>query len=446
MRIAKAVHDGNWRKARCLQRLLTRSFYAKLLAVKRVTSNKGKRTPGVDKVLWTTDRMKFDAALSLGNKGYNPKPLRRVYIEKKNGKLRPLGIPTMRDRAMQALHAMALEPIAETTADPNSYGFRPYRSTRDAIGQCFCSLAKKYSPIWVLEADIKGCFDNISHEWLIANIPMNKQILSKWLKAGFIDKGIFNKTSGGTPQGGIISPLLANMTLDGLEREVKSVANTKSKINVIRYADDFIVTGKSRELLEEWVMPAITTFLKKRGLLLSPEKTKIVTISEGFDFLGQNIRKYKNKLIIQPSKSSRKSLLVKINAIMKSNRGNNLCKLLGTLNPVIRGWSNYHRHVCSGSVFANVDYHIFQNVLRWARRGNGKSYKWFMERHYQKFDGQKRIVSRPKDTSKPVVLYYARDVKIVRYIKVKAVSNPFLHQWASYFAMRGIASNTGSIR
>ncbi|MGE4341388.1 MAG: reverse transcriptase N-terminal domain-containing protein, partial [Pigmentiphaga sp.] len=217
MRIAKAVREGRWGRVKALQRLLTTSFSGKALAVKRVTENRGKSTPGVDRIIWDTPGKKVRGMSSLKRRGYRPQPLRRVYIPKANGKLRPLGIPTMKDRAMQALPLLALLPIAETTADPNSYGFRPYRAARDAVGQCFTVLAQRGSAEWVLDADISGCFDEISKDWLIANIPMDKAILRKWLDSGYMQDGAWHATQAGTPQGGIISPTLANMALDGLE-------------------------------------------------------------------------------------------------------------------------------------------------------------------------------------------------------------------------------------
>lgn len=222
VRIAKATKQQQWRRVKALQRMLVRSFAAKCLAVKRVTENRGKRTAGVDGELWSTPESKWRAVFRLTRKGYKPKPLKRVYIPKANGKRRPLGIPTMFDRAMQALYLLALEPVSETTADRNSYGFRPMRSTADAIEQCFVNLSRKHSAKWVLEGDIKGCFDNISHDWLLSNIPLDKKVLGKWLKSGFMESGKLNSTDAGTPQGGIISPVLANMALDGLEAVLES--------------------------------------------------------------------------------------------------------------------------------------------------------------------------------------------------------------------------------
>ncbi|WP_269765130.1 reverse transcriptase domain-containing protein, partial [Burkholderia ubonensis] len=208
--------------------------------------------------------------------------------------------------------------IAETTADPNSYGFRPKRSTADAVEQCFNALAKRNSAQWVLEGDIRGCFDNISHDWLLANIPMDEAVLRKWLQAGFMDKGVLFPTEAGTPQGGIASPVLANMALDGLEDAVRSAlgssktARQPAKAHVVRYADDFIVTGANQELLEQRVKPAIEVFLSARGLQLAPEKTLVTHIARGFDFLGQNVRKYGDKLLIKPARKSVQALLNKV--------------------------------------------------------------------------------------------------------------------------------------
>jgi RNA-directed DNA polymerase len=245
-RIVQATRAGRWGKVKALQRLLTHSFSGKALAVRRVTENQGKKTAGVDHVLWRTPRAKLKAIGSLRHQGYKPLPLRRVYIPKANGKLRPLGIPCMRCRAMQALHLQALAPVAETLADAHSYGFRPERSTSDAVEQCFSVLSKGTSPTWVLEGDIKGCYDHISHPWLLAHIPMDATILEKWLRAGFIENRNWFPTEEGTPQGGIVSPTLANMTLDGLEplldqrfpKKKVDGRGQRPKVHLVRYADD----------------------------------------------------------------------------------------------------------------------------------------------------------------------------------------------------------------
>ena len=302
-RITKAAQAGNWRRVKALQRWLTHSFSAKALAVKRVTENQGKRTAGVDQKLWDTPTQKFAAIAQLKKRGYRPLPLRRVYIPKSNGKLRPLGIPTMRDRAMQALHLFALDPILETLSDPNSYGFRKNRSTADAMSQIFLQTCRKVSAEWILDADIEGFFDNINHDWMVNHVCMDKDILRKWLKSGVVDREQLMATTAGTPQGGIISPALANWTLNGLETELMAHLGaaygvskvSKLKVGIVRYADDFIVTGASKELLETVITPWLVDFLAARGLKLSATKTKVVHIDEGFDFLGWNFRKYSGK-------------------------------------------------------------------------------------------------------------------------------------------------------
>lgn len=288
-RIAQATQQGKWNRVKALQHLLTHSLSGKALAVRRVTENTGKRTAGVDGLTWNTPEQKASAIRTMRQREYHPQPLRRVYIPKSNGKQRPLGIPTMRDRAMQALYLLALAPIAEVTADPNSYGFRTARSTADAIEACFIALCRNNRAQWILEGDIRACFDQISHEWLEAHIPLDKAILRKWLKAGYLEDRRFHVTEEGTPQGGIISPVLANMALDGLERLLAShysktsKAGKKAKVNFVRYADDFIVTGSSQELLEQEVKPLVEQFMRERGLELSPEKTVITHIEQGFD-------------------------------------------------------------------------------------------------------------------------------------------------------------------
>ncbi|NMM04621.1 group II intron reverse transcriptase/maturase, partial [Paraburkholderia sp. RP-4-7] len=373
-RIAQATKEGRWGKVSALQRLLTRSHSGKMLAVKRVTENRGKRTPGVDGKTWPTPAAKWKGVEAMQHRSYQALPLRRIYIPKSNGKKRPLGIPRMLCRSMQALWKLALEPIAESLADPNSYGFRPKRSTADAIECCFTTLAKRKSPEWVLEGDIRGCFDNFSHDWILKHIPMDKAILRRWLKAGFIDKGTLFATEAGTPQGGIISPVIANMTLDGLEAAVDASvgptqrARRRFKVNVNRYADDFVVTGVSKEILEQNVLPAVRQFLAVRGLELSEEKTRVTHIADGFDFLGQNVRKYGGKLLIKPANKSVKALMEKVREIVRQHRSATQTNLILQLNPVIRGWAMYHRHVVSKSHFTSVDAHIWQLLWKWAMR------------------------------------------------------------------------------
>jgi RNA-directed DNA polymerase len=270
-RIVKAKKEGKRGKVKALQRLLTHSFSGKAVAVRRVTENDGSDTPGVDQVIWDTPEKKAQAIVTLKQRGYRPQPLRRVYIPKRNGKKRPLGIPCMQCRAMQALYVLALDPIAETTADHQSYGFRKQRAPADAMERCFLLFSRKTSPQWVLEGDIKGCFDAISHTWLLTHIPMEKALLEKWLKAGFMEQSILYPTEAGTPQGGICSPVLANMALDGLEQKLRdafpptSLRGRQATIHLIRYADDFLISGRSKEILEQEVKPLVEQFMRERG-------------------------------------------------------------------------------------------------------------------------------------------------------------------------------------
>jgi len=443
MRIVKATQVGRWNKVKALQRLLTGSFSGKVLAVKRVTENEGKKTAGVDKQLWSTPEAKSQALQNLNGREYKPHPLKRAYIPKSSGKMRPLGIPTMKDRAMQALHLLALEPVSETKADRNSYGFRPERATQDAIGHCFVLLSRKTSAPWVLEGDIKGCFDNISHEWLINNIPMDKKILHKWLKAGYVHKRNLYPTEAGTPQGGIISPTLSNMTLDGLEAELKKFRR-QDKVHMVRYADDFIVTGNSKELLENEVRPLVEKFLSARGLELSPEKTSITHIDKGFDFLGVNIRKYNGKLLVKPSKKNVKACIDKVRKAIKDNKVAKQINLIKLLNPIIRGWANYHKTVTANDAFNYVDNEIWLSLWQWAKRRHpDKSPAWIKKRYF-KTAGNRNWAFVADDTEKfypsgkPYVISLSRasDVPIKRHIKIRGEANPFDPKFETYFEER----------
>lgn len=450
IRIVKATQQKDYNAVKRLQYLLTHSFYAKALAVKRVVTNDGRKTPGVDGVLWNTPVKKMKAVLSLTDKGYRARPLRRVYIEKKDKKKkRPLGIPTMYDRAMQALYALALEPVAETTADGKSFGFRKGRCAQDACEYLFNALSRKHiSPKWVLEGDIKGCFDHISHEWLLNNIPMDKVMLRKWLKCGFVFNKELFPTEEGTPQGGIISPTLANTTLDGLqtmlaEKYHKKFVNRKTtyypKVHLVRYADDFIITGRSKEALEE-IKPLVVDFLKERGLTLSEEKTKITHIDDGFDFLGYNIRKYKGVLLIKPSQKSLKKFMQKIRGIIDSNKGSKQESLIRLLNLVITGWVNYYKNCVASDTFRKADYLIFEKLWQWAKRRHPKKGKyWIADRYFTRVKNRNWcFVANFKKgkTDDRIALKRLYDTKITRYVKIKGEANPFDPEWTEYFEKR----------
>jgi len=452
VRIVKAARANKWHKVRSLQRLLANSFSARALAVRRVTENQGKKTPGVDGEVWDTPVKKAQAVERLKKRCLAAQPLRRTYIPKANGKLRPLGIPTMLDRAYQSLHLLGLDPVAEVTGDTNSYGFRRERSTADAIEQCFLVLARKSSAQWILEADIEACFDKLSHDWLLTHIPMHKPSLRQWLKAGYMEEHFLHPTSEGSPQGGPISPVLANMTLDGLEKLLHEHFPARLKVHLVRYADDFIVTATEKATLEDRVLPLVQAFLAERGLRLSPTKTTITHINDGFDFLGQTLRKYNGKLLITPSKQKQKALLEKVRTIIKTE-GRNLTAvgLIHRLNPIIRGWANYHRHVVSKQVFQRMDYLIHLSLWQWARhRHSNKSHTW-VYRQYIRPPGAEKALFQTQTTDKNgekrlIRIYAASQTPIRRHIKVRGAANPYDPQWELYFEQRQFHKTCGELR
>ena len=446
-RIVKAVKGERWNKVRVLQGILRGALASKLLAIRRVTENKGKRTAGVDEETWLEAKDKYKAVKKLSRKGYQVSPVRRIYIPKSNGEKRPLGIPTMRDRAMQALHLLALEPISETLADFHSYGFRRERCCQDAIQRCFFLLAKPNAPQWVLEGDIKGCFDNISHDWLMGHIPTDKRTLKKWFKAGFMEGKKRFSTHEGTPQGSIISPTLANMTLDGLENAIdKAVGirhgkdhrrlNNLYSVHVVRYADDFIVTASNKAILQETIQPAIEVWLKDRGLELSKEKTVVTSIHDGFDFLGVNIRKYANKLLIKPAKKSIKSINEKVKQVIRLHRASPAMTLVMTLNPILRGWAMYHRHIVAKKTFTRLDWDTTAKVWKWAKRRHpNKTRGWTKNKYF------KRVEHRDwnffgKDDKGTLLIKHCGDIPIKRYITIMAKANPFDPDFETYFEAR----------
>lgn len=447
-RIVKATQEGRWGKVKALQWLLTHSFSGKAIAVKRVTENQGKKTPGVDGATWPTPAAKSQAVLSLKRRDYQPLPLKRIYIPKSNGKKRPLGIPTMKDRAMQALHLLALEPVSETTADRNSYGFRPERSTADARAQCFTALSKPDRPQWIFEGDIKGCYDNISHPWMLRHIPTDKAMLRKWLKAGYVYQGGLFPTEAGTPQGGIISPALANMALDGLESALEAKFGRKgtkkasaNQVNLVRYADDFIITGRTKERLESEVKPLVENFLTERGLALSEEKTGIAHIEDGFDFLGWNVRKHGGKLLIKPSRRNVKAFLDDIRATVKANKQAKQANLIRLLNPKIRGWANYHKGAVAKKAFSKVDQEIWKTLWQWAKRRHpNKGTQWVKDRYFRTEGSRRWVFAESIKTTEgeplTVRLVKASDTKIQRHVKIRGDANLFDPQQETYFEDR----------
>jgi RNA-directed DNA polymerase len=351
----------------------------------------------------------------------------------------------MRDRAMQALYLLALEPVSESTSDPNSYGFRINRSTADAMGQVRACTSRKDSSRWVLEADIKGCFDHINHDWLANHVPMDREILRKWLKAGLIYKGQLQATEAGTPQGGIISPTLANVTLNGLERELVAhlgakfgiVKAKKLKVNVVRYADDFVITGDSKEILERVVRPWVEAFLAVRGLQLSEAKTRITHIDEGFDFLGWNFRKYSGKLLIKPSKKNAQAFYRNVAETISGNKTVKQGGLIQLLNPMLRGWAQYHRPVSAKQTYSRMEHLIFRKLWRWSKRRHPqKSAVWVKQKYFHSIGARRWVFAvrtvREDGSWGLNELYQLSGMAIKRHTRIKGEFNPFDPTWEQY--------------
>ena len=398
----------------------------------------------MDGELWETPEKKATAVERLGRwRGYRPVPLRRLHIPKNNGKKRPLSIPAMVDRGKQALWLQALEPMAETRADRNSYGFRPKRRCADAIDQCFKALRQKDTASWILEGDIPGFFANIRFSWLEDHIPMNKQVLSKWRKSGFVERGTLYPTTAGVPQGGIVSPVISNMVLAGLEQVVRSHPRFRHRyhIHYVRWADDFLVTAKSREVLAEVVLPRIQAFLAQRGVRLSAEKTVSTPLAEGFDFLGQTLRKHDGrkgepaKLLIKPSLASFQALKAQVRTLCKQAAGATPEALVDRLNPVLRGWANYHRHTLCSQTFFRLDSFVWRRLFRWAKRRHpDKTGRWIADRYFPHNPGESWRFTDP--TTGKQILRVCESIKPERYLKVKSAANPFDPDWEAYFRTR----------
>jgi RNA-directed DNA polymerase len=433
--IVKAEQAGDQNRVRQLQDQLVRSEAAKLLAVRQVTSTNGKRTPGIDGQLWDTPERKLAAARALDPERYQPQPARRVMIPKGHERLRPLGILTMRDRAMQALYLFALDPIAETRADPHSYGFRKYRATADAIARCAEIFNAEQCAWWILEADIAHCFDTISHEWLLRQIPLETEILRGWLTVGYLEQGQVYTPDRGLPQGGIISPTLANMTLDGLENLLTDVAaRRRSKaVHLVRYADDFLVISSSKRLLRSHVQPRIEEFLKARGMRLAAEKTRITHLKHGVEFLGCHLCLRRGALRITPARANLQHVLQNIAATMQANPGASPTRLIQVLNPIIRGWVQYYKHLESRELFLELDRQVAQLLWKWAKDQHSGLLKHYRARQYFRPGpgGLRRFTDHEGQT-----LYGTRETPYVHYIPIDPACNPYDAQWAQYLKQR----------
>ncbi|MDJ0729166.1 MAG: group II intron reverse transcriptase/maturase [Crocosphaera sp.] len=488
-KIFQAVRSGNKAKAHKLQKLLSKSYYAKLLAVRKVTQdNQGKKTAGVDGKIIIYQKQRLELANNLSIKGYKAKPLRRVWIPKPGrDEKRPLGIPTIQDRAMQALIKLALEPYWEAQFEPNSFGFRPGRSAHDAIESIFNYTSKKEK--YVLDADIAKCFDKIDHQYLLNKLecPHFRIIIKQWLKAGVLDNGVFNETDTGTPQGGVISPLLANIALHGMETYLKewlwekieyriprtrkgkdgntvkagfhAKKHTIEGIGIIRYADDFVVIHDNLDVIIK-AKEAISNWLSPIGLEIKPSKTRIChTLNDieidgekqkaGFNFLGFNVKQYpigkhhsskdtwgrliNLKLIISPSKEKINEHKEKLKQLLKAMTNSPQVGLISNLNPIIRGWANYYATACSAKTYQDLDNYLWEILKRWVYRRHKKKYKKAFRKYFRKGS----VGRWTFQTNNGLELRYHKQTTIKRHTKIKGEATPYDGNWIYWSKRRG---------
>ena len=428
------------------QHALIRSFAARCLAVRKVTSNQGGNTPGIDGKTYNTDREKFLAVQAVKDlKNYKADPVRRVYIPRPDGKKRPLGIPTIKDRVVQTLYLFALDPIAEEQADTRSYGFRMYHGVQDCITylNLVCSsytATRRY----VLDADIEQFFPSVSHQWLLDNIPIDRRILKEFLKAGFCENFVFHPTSEGFPQGSPISPALANMSLNGLQEWLGG------EFLFVRYADDFLVLGKNKQVLNENALPRIREFLEPRGLRLNLEKTQIREFEQGFDYLSFNFREYPDPtrskgtkqgiFLIKPSSKNVARFKRELSKVVKEHRKLPINVLIQVLNRKLRGWSEHYRTVTSKKTFSSISYHLWKVCYTMLRKRHRKrNAKWVNNKYFTEVDGNKWILcSKSKSGSEEKI-----DIKLfqIAYVDIKRHSlcasiNPYDPKNYDYFRSR----------
>lgn len=460
-RIYHAESTGDTRKVRNLQRILLHSDSALLLAIKKVTqTNKGRKTAGIDGFRALTDRKRMKLYYELKSRNikfHRPKPAFRKYIAKKNGKLRPLSIPIIIDRIYQEIVRMALEPQWEFRFEPISYGFRPKRGVHDAVARIFNNISRgKWC--WVFEGDFKSCFDTLSHEFILEQLegcPLIK-LVKRFLEAGYVDDGVFHISQRGTPQGGILSPLLANIALTGLEEyfgisyhshtrehygEKYTTFITKGNYRVVRYADDFVIFASNRSDIER-VYDILDPYLDERGLTLAEDKTRITHISDGFDFLGFNFRQYDTqrgkKCFIKPSKASIKSYKSKVDDIFKQYYGLSVDDLINRLNPLIRGTANYWCHVVSKKVFSDMHYYMWEKVYKFLRRMHPKkSWDWIKNKYFPYYDDGVHkgnwILTGSKEKNHLIRMDW---FKIRRHAMIKHNYSPYDKSKESYFENR----------
>ena len=449
-RIFTAARDGDWPKVRNLQKMMLRSWSNTLVSVRQVTQrNAGRRTAGIDRVVALDSPARMATAVQVHRtaRSWTPVPVRRVYIPKANGKQRPLGIPVILDRCHQARVKNALEPEWEARFEPRSYGFRPGRCCQDAAESLYVTLRGDARRTWILDADLSAAFDKIGHAFLLSQLGTfpARDMIAGWLAAGVFEAGKgFAPTEEGTPQGGIISPLLLNVALHGLEeaagvryQDGDATLAAQDSPALVRYADDFAACCRSRQQAGQ-VKARLAGWLAQRGLSLNEDKTRIVCLTKGFDFLGWNIRRYRNgKLLIKPSQAAVRRHRQRLAAELRRLRGSNAMAVIAALNPVIRGWTAYHRSQVSSGAFASLGSYMWKLTWKWARHSHpNKGRRWVAARYFGKFNAYRedRWVFGDKDTGACLVKHPWTAIR--RHVMVKGTASPDDPGLAGYWRYR----------